>query len=720
MAKTQGQPGAGEEALSESFAPQSNEPLLREAADSAPAPVWMTNAQGAVEFINRAFCELTGIPFDQALGDAWLTVLHPEDIARVREARAAAWAAGHAPYSFEARFRRRDGEWRWFEVSSRPRIDSAGRFHGYVGLAVDRTEARAAQQALAESEARLRLAIEAGRMGVWEWDVASHRVRWSRELEMLHGLAPGTFAGTFEAFQADIHPDDREAVRAAVARTLEQGDAHHVEYRIVTPQGELRWVEGRGKLFPDEAGRPVRMVGVCADVSERKQAEGALRASERRYRELVSGLNDVIVWEGDPATFRFTFVSGAAEGVLGYPASRWIEEPSFWIDHMHPEDRAWAIDYCAKHTAAGVDHEFEYRMIAADGRIVWLRDSVYVSEQDGRRISRGLMVDITARKHAEETLRASEERYRAVVESQSELVCRFTREGQILFVNGAYARARGATVEELVGANFWAWVAASDRPAVKAMMESLTPETPEVRIENRFHTVEGERWMLWINRALSFDKDGRWIEAQSTGVDIHERKQAEQHTKLLLDELNHRVKNTLAVVQGIAQQTFKTTDLDARRAFEGRLGALSKAHDLLTERRWASAPLAALVDDVSHFCGDARERIHADGPTLLLNPRQALSITMALHELCTNAMKYGALSVETGRVDLTWRVIAEQAPRLELTWRESGGPQVRKPRQRGYGSVMIERALAHDLQGHAKLDFQPTGLVCTIEAPLEA
>jgi len=719
MAKTKGQPGAVERALSESFAPQSNEPLLREAADSAPAPVWMTNAEGAVEFINRAFCELTGIPFDQALGDAWLTVLHPDDIAAVREKRAAAWAAGHVPYSFEARFRRRDGAWRWFEVSSRPRIDAEGRFHGYVGLAVDRTEARAAQQALAESEARLRLAIEAGRMGVWEWDIAGQRVRWSRELEMLHGLAPGTFAGTFEAFQADIHPDDREAVRAAVARTLEQGDAHHVEYRIVTPQGELRWVEGRGKLFRDQAGRPVRMVGVCADVSERKQAEEALRASERRYRELVSGLNDVIVWEGDPATFRFTFVSGAAESVLGYPAGRWIEEPSFWIDHMHPEDRAWAIDYCAKHTAAGVDHEFEYRMIAADGRVVWLRDSVYVSEQDGRRISRGLMVDITARKQAEETLRASEERYRAVVESQSELVCRFNRDGEILFVNGAYARARGTTVERLTGANFWTWISPSDRPAVEAMLDTLTREAPEVRIENRFETIDGERWMLWTNRALAFDAQGRWTEAQSTGVDINERKEAEEHRKLLIDELNHRVKNTLAIVQGIAQQTFKNVDPGARGAFEGRLSALSRVHNLLTQHRWAPAPLRAIVDDVSHVCGAARECIHAEGAHVMLSPRQALSIALALHELCTNAMKYGALSVESGHVDLTWRVVPNTRPTLEIVWRERGGPEVKPPASRGYGSKMIERALAHDLQGEAKLEFRPGGVICTISAPLE-
>lgn len=577
--------------LKESFEPQRSEPLLREAADCTPAPVWMTNRDGAMVFANRAFEESAGVPLDQLMGNGWVQFLHPDDVPAAREKRAAAWANNHAAYTYEARFRRADGAWRWWEVSSRPRYDASGDFDGYVGMAIDTTDTRAAREALEESE--------------------------------------------------------------------------------------------------------------------------------RRYRELVAGLTDAIVWEGDPATFRFTFVSGAAETLLGYPASRWVEEPAFWVDHMHPDDRAWAVDYCAKHTEAGVNHEFEYRMIAADGRTVWLRDNVYLSEKDGKKVSRGLMVDITARKQAEETLRASEARYRAVVETQAELVCRFKSDGTILFANGAYAKSVGATAEQLSGANLWAWVSKEDRSAVEDLLAMLTPERPEVRIENRFETSQGERWMLWANRAIAFDQNGRWTEAQSTGVDIHDRKLAEEHTKLLLDELNHRVKNTLAVVQGIAQQTFKQVDPEARRAFEGRLAALSGAHSLLTESRWTPASLEAVVDEVTHVCGAARTRIDAGGEPVMLAPRQALSISMALHELCTNAMKYGALSTESGKVDLHWRVDDGAPAGLHIVWRERDGPPVAKPQERGYGSMMIERALAHDLQGSAKLDFQREGLVCTIDAPLE-
>lgn len=449
--------------VSEGFAPQRNEPLLREAADCTPAPVWMTDQTGAMVFANRAFEEQAGQSAEALMGNGWISFMHPEDLALVREKRAAAWAAGHVAYSYEARFRRHDGAWRWWEVSSRPRVGAEGEFLGYVGLAIDRTEARAAQEALRESE----------------------------------------------------------------------------------------------------------------------------------------------------------------------------------------------------------------------------------------------------------------QRYRAVVDSQSELVCRFAADGTILFVNTAYARARGVTVEQLTGANLWHFIPEGDRAGVQGMLDQLTPDAPEVRIENRFSTVNGERWTLWTNRALAFDAQGRWTEAQSTGIDIDERKRAEEHRTLLLDELNHRVKNTLAVVQAIAQQTFReaSVPVETRRMFQGRLGALAQAHSLLTRSHWSPTPLLDVAEGAVSVCGAARSRIAVAGPQVMLAPRQALSLAMALHELSTNALKYGALSVESGAVDVSWRLVEKDGPRIAITWRERNGPPVAPPKARGYGSAMIERALAHELGGVAQLIFDPNGVVCEIEAP---
>jgi PAS domain S-box-containing protein len=140
------------------------------------------------------------------------------------------------------------------------------------------------REGLRESEQRLRLALEAGQMGTWEWTVATNKVIWSPSLEAIHGLAPGTFEGTFAGYQKDIHPEDREQTLRAIAETLEHGSDHHIEYRIILPDGSLRWVEGRGKLVRDQAGAAARMIGVCMDITERKR-------NEERQRLLLDELN---------------------------------------------------------------------------------------------------------------------------------------------------------------------------------------------------------------------------------------------------------------------------------------------------------------------------------------------------------------------------------------------------------------------------------------------
>lgn len=171
------------------------------------------------------------------------------------------------------------------------------------------------REGLRESEDRLRLALEAGQMGTWEWNVASNRVTWSPSLEAIHGLAPGTFPGTFADYQKDILPEDHEHVLAAIARTVEQGDDHHIEYRIVRPDGSTRWVEGRGKLVRDQAGAAIRMIGVCIDVTERKQNEERqkllLEELNHRVKNMLAIIQSIadqtLRATPDPAAFKVAF-----------------------------------------------------------------------------------------------------------------------------------------------------------------------------------------------------------------------------------------------------------------------------------------------------------------------------------------------------------------------------------------------------------------------------
>ncbi|HLL59493.1 MAG TPA: HWE histidine kinase domain-containing protein [Allosphingosinicella sp.] len=202
---------------------------------------------------------------------------------------------------------------------------------------------------------------------------------------------------------------------------------------------------------------------------------------------------------------------------------------------------------------------------------------------------------------------------------------------------------------------------------------------------------------------------------------VIERKRTEDHQRLLVNELNHRVKNTLAVVQGIAAQTFRgeAAQVEARAAFDSRLAALASAHDVLTAENWEAASLYEIVEKTGLGCGADEKRVRIGGPELLIDPRTAVSLAMALHELCTNAVKYGALSTEGGVVGVSWTISQEEgAQRLTLCWQESGGPPVAPPASRGFGSRMIERALASELGGSARLDFHPDGVRCVVEAAL--
>jgi two-component sensor histidine kinase len=190
---------------------------------------------------------------------------------------------------------------------------------------------------------------------------------------------------------------------------------------------------------------------------------------------------------------------------------------------------------------------------------------------------------------------------------------------------------------------------------------------------------------------------------------------------LLVEELNHRVKNTLAILQAIATQTFRSASRIEREKFEGRLGALAEAHNLLSKERWEGSELKDVIARVLQpYLLNAPERLRMSGPDVPLVPRLAVVLSMIVHEIATNAAKYGALSNDTGKVALDWEVITENAQRkLRLVWTESGGPLVTAPVQRGFGSRLIERSARDQLGGEATVDFLPRGVVYTVTCALE-
>lgn len=250
-------------------------------------------------------------------------------------------------------------------------------------------------------------------------------------------------------------------------------------------------------------------------------------------------------------------------------------------------------------------------------------------------------------------------------------------------------------------------------PEARPLHRAAQGETvPDLVLEVRFDN--GDRRMLLMRSAPLRSASGEVQGAVAAAADVTERLRYEDHLKLLLNELNHRVKNTLAIVQSIATLTLKDVSPDARAAFEERLLNLSAVHNLLTDESWSSTSLASVVRTSLRA---ARERVTFDGDDLRLRPKSAVALSMALHELGTNALKYGALSAEGGRVSVNWNI---SDGRFRLRWEETGGPAVSVPEHRGFGSRMIERGLAAELQGVVRIHWQPRGVVCTIDAPLAA
>ena len=239
-------------------------------------------------------------------------------------------------------------------------------------------------------------------------------------------------------------------------------------------------------------------------------------------------------------------------------------------------------------------------------------------------------------------------------------------------------------------------------------------------VEYRVKQLDGS-WR-WLSAWGLVEFEGHGSERKPVAIagasrDISELKQAETFQRLLVNELNHRVKNSLATAQSIVSQSLRGVPgvAEAREAIEARIGSLARAHDLLTARNWSGADLRDVVARaVEPF---AASQFQISGPALDIEPRLALALSMALHELATNATKYGALSVSAGRVVLGWAVARDV---LSMSWRESGGPPVAPPQRRGFGSRLLKYGFADDPGGGTQLDYAPEGLCCTISVALSA
>ena len=339
-------------------------------------------------------------------------------------------------------------------------------------------------------------------------------------------------------------------------------------------------------------------------------------------------------------------------------------------------------------------------------------------------VSRVLAGASSELREREAALRASEGRLRATHENAAVGVVEVNSEGRFLYVNTAHAKLTGHSREELIGRHFAHATHAEDRDRdYDLFRRQVAGEFAIYTIEKQHVRVDGSVGWARVSSTAVHDTEGAFLYAVRLIEDITERKRAEATQRLLIDELNHRVKNTLATVQALAHQTFRQPIPPevARERFEARLLSLSRTHNLLNERNWAGAALKdVLALELEPFVGEHRNRFTATGSDIDLPPRMAVVVGMIFHELATNAAKYGALSIPFGRVAVNWCVATESSQRvLQVEWIERGGPPVTQPLHRGFGSRLIEQATTQQLNGRAELRFAAEGLTCRLDLPLD-
>jgi len=432
---------------------------------------------------------------------------------------------------------------------------------------------------------------------------------------------------------------------------------------------------------------------------------------------IVEGSSDAIVGKSLDGTVLSW--NHAAERIFGYGADEMVGQS---IRILIPDDRQAEEDaILAAITQGERVPTFETIRRRKDGSAIHLAVTVSpVRDAQGRVVAASKIArDISAARAVEQALQESETRFRLMADNISQLAWIAAPDGTLTWYNRRWYEYTGTTFADVAG---WGWRSVHHPAHVDRVEEKFRSCVgAAVEWEDTFPLRGADgRYRWFLSRALPLKRDdGSVICWFGTNTDITEQLEAERRIELLLLEVNHRSKNMLALIQSLARRTAATaTDpMEFVGRLERRIAGLAANQDILVKQAWNDVPIAELVEAQLSFLGEARGQIHAGGLPLDLQPAAAETIGMALHELATNALKYGALSRSGGRVDLIWALNGEDKVRLE--WRESGGPAVAEPQRHGFGTRLIADVPRGKLGGRVRLDYAPDGFVWTLDCPVE-
>ena len=631
-----------------------------------------------------------------------------EDIIRARQARSECIA------HFETICLAKDARTFDVSVTISPVRDAEGRVIGSSNIIRDITDRKRTEKQLAEREAQLAMFVEHAPAVVAMFDDKMRYLAVSRRYISDFRLPPDI--ELIGRSHYEIFPDIPPRWREVHARVLAGEELAHEEDPFLRSDGRIdwcRWLMKPWRTAEDRIGGALLFSEV---ITEQVAGRRALADSEARFRATFE--NAAVGIAHLASDLRWLRANKALCRILGYPVDELVTKSL--QDISHPDDLAADLAQVGRMCDGTIDsYAMDKRYLRKDGAVVWARLTVGCVRKGDGSIDYLVSVveDISARKHAEEELRKSEERFRSSVLRSPLPIMLFDNREEILAVSQSWLDESGYSSAELRRLEDWTDRAYGQRSAevLKILRQIIATEPPARPSEGVIRTKDGrERLWSFVKSPLGALLDGRRVFV-TVAQDLTERKAHEEHVEILMREINHRAKNMLSLVLAIARQTVAREPEDFIQRLTDRIQALAANQDLLVRNEWQRIDMEDLVRaQLAHLADLVRSRIEVFGPKLRLNAAAAQAIGLTLHELATNAGKYGALSIDTGHVDVYWH---SDNGTLTMSWIERDGPPVSPPQRRGFGNTIIASMAKTAVCGEVQLDYAPSGLVWRLTCP---
>jgi PAS domain S-box-containing protein len=572
------------------------------------------------------------------------------------------------------------------------------------------TEEVVAKRALAESEARFRATFENAAVGIAH---LSPELRWLRANRTFCRIVGWPIDELVNKSLREIsHPDDFPQQLADIERLrLGKIDSYKLDKRFIRRDGAIAWARLTASSVRKSDGSADYFVHVLEDISTEKRVEELLK----HQADLLDQSHDAIL-ELQTDGRGIVYWNRGAERLYGYTAAEAVGRKTHELLHTRAPIPIKDID---ARIAQGESWSGELIHTTRDGRDIVVESRIVPVSCHGEMFALETNRDITDRKRAEEALAKSEKRFRTSILHSPVPTVLFDDREQMLAVSKSWLEAAGGvSADDFRRVEDWTnYLCGGGERSGEALelVRGIIATEPEGQKDEVMLTFGSEK-RIWnyVSSCLGAQSDGRRLFV-TVAQDVTDRRAYEERIDLLMHEARHRTKNILGLVQAIARQTAAGESQDFLGRFTERIQALAANQDLLVRHEWRQIDVKDLVQSqLGHFADLIGTRINFGGPKLLLNAAAAQAIGLALHELATNAGKYGALSTDAGRVDVRWQL---EDDTFTMSWTERGGPPVRPPNHRGFGSMVIESMVKRAVGGEVELDYAPSGFKWRLSCP---